>query len=122
MKNLKSSVNKLSKTVTQIIHFIGGIKRTYHGILSESINVFKRTEEEARIKAEKLFLKYARENRAKCGACERYIERWDEGNWNGVIYDHGFKQVGFRAGTCVGARHQCWEKSTDGKVAYINEL
>ena len=66
--------------------------------------------------------KYARENRAICGACERYIERWDEGNWNGVIYDHGFKQVGFRAGTCVGARHQCWEKSTDGKVAYINEL
>jgi hypothetical protein len=37
MKNLKSSVNKLSKTVTQIIHFKGGIKRTYHGILSESI-------------------------------------------------------------------------------------
>lgn len=66
--------------------------------------------------------KYARENRAICGACERYIERWDEGNWNGVIYDHGFQQVGFRAGTCVGARHQCWEKSTDGKVAYINQL
>jgi len=37
MKNLKSSVNKLSKTVTQIIHFKGGIKRTYHGILFESI-------------------------------------------------------------------------------------
>ena len=37
MKNLKSTVNEQGKTVTQIIHFIGGIKRTYHGILSESI-------------------------------------------------------------------------------------
>ena len=37
MKNLKSTVNEQGKTVTQIIHFKGGIKRTYHGILSESI-------------------------------------------------------------------------------------
>ena len=37
MKNLKSSVNDQGKSVTQIIHFIGGVKRTYHGILSESI-------------------------------------------------------------------------------------
>lgn len=91
-------------------------------ILSESINVFKRTEEEARIKAEKLFLKNASENRAKCGACERYIERWDEGNWDGVIYDHGFQQVGHRAGVCVGARYQPWEKSPEGKIAYIKDL
>ena len=37
MKNLKSSVNEQGDTVTQIIHFKGGIKRTYHGILSKSI-------------------------------------------------------------------------------------
>ena len=37
MKNLKSTVNEQGKTVTQIIHFMGGVKRTYHGILSESI-------------------------------------------------------------------------------------
>ena len=37
MKNLKSTVNEQGKTVTQIIHFVGGVKRTYHGILSESI-------------------------------------------------------------------------------------
>ena len=37
MKNLKSTVNEQGKTITQIIHFKGGIKRTYHGILSESI-------------------------------------------------------------------------------------
>ena len=37
MKNLKSTVNEQGKTVTQIIHFKGGIKRTYHGILSQSI-------------------------------------------------------------------------------------
>ena len=37
MKNLKSTVNEQGKTVTQIIHFKGGIKRTYHGILPESI-------------------------------------------------------------------------------------
>ena len=35
--NLKSSVNSQGKTVTQIIHFIGDVKRTYHGILSDSI-------------------------------------------------------------------------------------
>ena len=37
MKNLKSTVNEQGKHVTQIIHFVGGIKRTYHGVLSESI-------------------------------------------------------------------------------------
>ena len=37
MKNLKSTVNEQGETVTQIIHFIDGVKRTYHGILSESI-------------------------------------------------------------------------------------
>jgi len=37
MKNLKSTVNEQGNTVTQIIHFVNGIKRTYHGILSESI-------------------------------------------------------------------------------------
>ena len=37
MKNLKSTVNEQGTTVTQIIHFVNGIKRTYHGILSESI-------------------------------------------------------------------------------------
>lgn len=36
-KNLKSSVNSIGKEVTQIIHFSGGNKRTFHGILSETI-------------------------------------------------------------------------------------
>ena len=36
--NLKSSVNGQGKTVTQIIHFKGGIKRTFHGIITESIS------------------------------------------------------------------------------------
>jgi hypothetical protein len=35
--NLKSSINSQGKTVTQIIHFIGDVKRTYHGIISESV-------------------------------------------------------------------------------------
>tara|TARA_R110000764_G_scaffold133920_1_gene221967 strand:- start:603 stop:815 length:213 start_codon:yes stop_codon:yes gene_type:complete len=37
MTNLKSTVNESGETVTQIIHFVGGIKRTYHGLLSKSI-------------------------------------------------------------------------------------
>ena len=37
MKNLKSTVNEHGEVVTQIIHFVGGVKRTYHGILSQSI-------------------------------------------------------------------------------------
>lgn len=35
--NLNSTVNKQGKTVTQIIHFKDGIKRTFYGIKPESI-------------------------------------------------------------------------------------
>ena len=35
--NLKSSLVDYSKCVTQIIHFIGGEKRTFHGVLTETI-------------------------------------------------------------------------------------
>jgi len=93
-----------------------------HHILLKAQKVIKRTQEEARIKAEKLLYKNANENRAKCGACERHIERWDEGNWNGVVYDHGFEQAGYRAGVCIGARYQPWEKSPEGKIVYIKQL
>ena len=36
--NLKSSVNNQGDTVTQIIHFVGGEKRTFSGIMSSSIS------------------------------------------------------------------------------------
>jgi hypothetical protein len=36
-QNLNSSVTQQGKTVTQIIHFKDGIKRTFTGVLSESI-------------------------------------------------------------------------------------
>ena len=35
--NMKSTVTTQGEVVTQIIHFVGGVKRTYHGILSSSI-------------------------------------------------------------------------------------
>ena len=35
--NLQSTVEEQGKIVTQIIHFISGEKRTFRGILSESI-------------------------------------------------------------------------------------
>jgi len=35
--NLKSSIQYQGERVTQIIHFIGGEKRTFHGILSKSV-------------------------------------------------------------------------------------
>jgi len=34
--NLQSSVN-LSESITQIIHFVGGEKRTYNGIIPKTI-------------------------------------------------------------------------------------
>ncbi len=37
MENLKSTVNEYGEVVTQIIHFKGGVKRSFHGILSDSI-------------------------------------------------------------------------------------
>jgi hypothetical protein len=82
-------------------YFYGLATYNVDKILSQGKDVIKRTEEEARIRAEKLLHKNANENRAKCGACERHIERWDEGNWNGVVYDHGFEQAGYRAGVCL---------------------
>jgi hypothetical protein len=35
--DLKSTINQEGKTVTQIIHFEGGIKRTFDGIISKTI-------------------------------------------------------------------------------------
>ena len=35
--NLKSTVNNQGEKVTQIIHFVGGVKRTYHGIITSTI-------------------------------------------------------------------------------------
>mgnify|MGYP003642652445 FL=1 len=35
--NLQSSLTSYSKCVTQIVHFIGGEKRTFHGVLTETI-------------------------------------------------------------------------------------
>ena len=35
--DLKSSVKEQGKYVTQIFHFVGGIKRTYDGIIVDSI-------------------------------------------------------------------------------------
>ena len=37
MVNLESTINEQGKYVTQIIHFVGGVKRTYTGIITESI-------------------------------------------------------------------------------------
>ena len=35
--NLQSTLNEQGKYVTQIIHFVGGIKRTYYGVITETI-------------------------------------------------------------------------------------
>ena len=35
--DLKSTVREQGETVTQIIHFKGGVKRTFHGVITESI-------------------------------------------------------------------------------------
>jgi hypothetical protein len=38
MIDLKSSVSTIGKTVTQIIHFKGGVKRTFHGVNTKTIS------------------------------------------------------------------------------------
>ena len=35
--NLHSTVNDQGTYVTQIIHFVGGVKRTFHGIRTDSL-------------------------------------------------------------------------------------
>jgi hypothetical protein len=37
MVNLQSTINNQGNIVTQIIHFVGGIKRTYTGVITSSI-------------------------------------------------------------------------------------
>jgi hypothetical protein len=37
MPDLQSTIKKQGKHVTQIIHFVGGVKRTYSGIITETI-------------------------------------------------------------------------------------
>jgi len=37
LKNLNSTINNQGEYVTQIIHFIGGVKRTYNGIITDTI-------------------------------------------------------------------------------------
>lgn len=37
MPNLKSSVNRKGKTVSEIITFTTGIKKTFHGVKTETI-------------------------------------------------------------------------------------
>lgn len=37
MQNLQSTVSTLGKTVTQIIHFSNGNKRTFSGIITDTI-------------------------------------------------------------------------------------
>ena len=36
--DLQSTIKEQGESVTQIIHFIGGEKRTFHGIISNTIN------------------------------------------------------------------------------------
>lgn len=35
--DLKATISEYSDKVTQIIHFVGGEKRTFHGIITKSI-------------------------------------------------------------------------------------
>jgi hypothetical protein len=35
--SLQSSVERMGPTVTQIIHYVGGIRKTYHGIITNTI-------------------------------------------------------------------------------------
>ena len=37
MLNLKSTIIEKGKYVTQIIHFVNGVKRTFHGIRTDSL-------------------------------------------------------------------------------------
>jgi hypothetical protein len=38
MIDLRSSVSGISDYVTQIIHFKDGVKRTFHGVITKTIN------------------------------------------------------------------------------------
>lgn len=66
---------------------------------------------------EALYQRSLKSDLGTCGACHRQIEIE-----YGVIYDHGFKKYGYRAGSCIGSKFKPWERSTDGKLAYIKQL
>ena len=45
-------------------------------------------------------------NLATCQVCFRSIKLY-----SGAIADHGFRKVGYRAGTCFGSEKDCFENS-----------
>ena len=48
MKDLQSSLKEKGEYVTQIIHFVGGIKRTFEGVSSSKIKQGQMTKLETR--------------------------------------------------------------------------
>tara|TARA_R100001369_G_C3277009_1_gene161220 strand:+ start:62 stop:904 length:843 start_codon:yes stop_codon:yes gene_type:complete len=66
---------------------------------------------------QKLLLRSLASDLGTCGYCERIQEIE-----NKVIYDHGFKKIGFRAGVCRGANHLPYERSPEAKELLVNDL
>ena len=67
--------------------------------------------------------RWAEEDKATCGYCERGIEIDHNKNNKGKIYDHGFTiRRGYREDCCGGSKLLPWEKSPEAKIVLVHDL
>ena len=67
--------------------------------------------------------RWAEEDKATCGYCERGIEIDHNKNNKDKIYDHGFTiRRGYREACCGGSKLLPWEKSPEAKILLVSDL
>jgi len=67
--------------------------------------------------------RWAEEDKATCGYCERGIEIDHNKNNKDKIYDHGFTiRRGYRQDCCGGSKLLPWEKSPEAKILLVSDL
>lgn len=95
------------------------IKNDYKSLLARKaeVKLGKRPVCETEEHKQKMLQRALESDLGKCGYCEKYheIEK-------GVIYDHGFKMVGYRAGVCYGANLKPYERSPEAKELLVKHI
>ena len=108
----KDDLNNLAKDFPNI-------KKDYDLLKARKpkVKLGKRPVSETEEYKEKMLQRALESDLGKCGYCERYIEIE-----NNVIYDHGFRQLGYRAGVCHGANLKPYERSPEAKELLVTHL
>lgn len=95
------------------------IKKDYELLKARKpkVKLGKRPVNETEEHKQKMLQRALESDLGKCGYCERYIEIE-----NNVIYEHGFRKLGYRAGVCAGANMLPYERSPEAKELLVKHL